>query len=883
MLSNGEKYSGEFREGKIWGEGKLLLSNKDNFTGTFVDNLFQGFGEYHCAQSLVSYKGTWYEGQYHGKGELTSEDPEGVDYQGEILGGLFDGQGRITYKKTGNIYTGAWAKGKKTGLGEFKYVSGDTYLGGFLNDTLQGHGEYKYSNGNIYVGNFDSNQRNGTGEFMNNKEKTFYNGKWALDKQSGDGELLISESCLHYVGEFRNGLYHGHGELKTTIGANCNDRYVGDFKDGHKHGRGKFQYTNGDSYDGFWVLGQQYGYASILYAHKYEKYTGHVRDGLRHGSGEYQFADGTRYAGDFWEDQIVGYGELFYVNGEKYVGEFKNGVIHGRREYVYVDGNRFIRVFEKGGASEGRFIEKGKEGGGVKDVIEVNEPGTEVVPDEGGVGMVAGVWQQSDEVWGGDESVAPKIVVDEPWVDVDGDEPNMIEFLRAKRRPFVVAPDGAEEISDDESMTLEGGVKPVVQVQGEEDTKCVGAIMDSLGVLEKMNQNRKMVDAQNLEAMQEEVPIEAKKFDPSDLADDADKRIKIQKILDEIEEMQARAPVGSKHLSSNMATETIDLGDVQINSLCIGNNPYNQWMANQALGHLPIPNTITEVPVPQDLPPHVPHPANYKKAETERELIQVTNSEVANGMNPIPGGAPGPTIFCRWSGTQFVTVEDKGNWLMIPNPAVEGVSMQHEPFLPQRSFEERVRTIHRKDIDNIHARYNIFEEAEDMDIRVNREYARRRQIDYLPEEIESTTFLRKQFLIPANGKHVGDQNEYGEHHGQGTLSTYNGDIYMGMFAQGKIHGHGEFTYKNGNKYLGNQHHFFHQYLLGKFSEIAFCLRISRDSSPKKIPTKLQWRIWRFSKNFASLKILSQHFILYEVKSLGKVCRGNMENSQRVAA
>jgi hypothetical protein len=387
-------------------------------------------------------------------------------------------------------------------------------------------------------------------------------------------------------------------------------------------------------------------------------------------------------------------------------------------------------------------------------------------------------------------------------VDVDGDEPNMIEFLRAKRRPFVVTPDGAEDISDDESVTLEGKVKPVV-LQRQEETECVGAIIYSLDVLEKMNQNRKIVDAQNLEAMQEEIPIEAKKFDAADLADDAEKRINIQKILDEIEEMQARAPVGSKHLSSNMARDKIDLGDVQINSLCIGNNPYNQWMANQALGSLPIPITITEVLVPPDLPPHVPHPANYKKAETERQLIQVTNTEVANGMNPISGGAPAPTIFCRWPGTQFVTVEDKGNWLMIPNPAVEGVSMQHEPFLPQRSFEERVRNIHRKDIDNIHARSNIFEEAEDMEIRVNREYARRRQIDYAPEIHESTTFLRKQFLITATGKHVGDQNEYGEHHGQGTLSTPNGDFYMGMFSNGNINGHGKFTYKNGNKYLGD--------------------------------------------------------------------------------
>lgn len=319
--------------------------------------------------------------KYHGKGELTSDDPEGVDYQGEFLGGLFDGQGRITYKKTNKIYNCAWKQGKKTGLGEFKYVSGDTYLCGFLNDTFLGHGLYKYSNGNIYVGNFDNNQRNGTGEFITNKEKTFYNGKWAMDKHSGEGELLISECGLHYGGEFRNGLYHGHGELKTTVGANCNDRYVGDFKDGHKHGRGKFQYTNGDSYDGFWVLGQQYGYASILYVEKQQKYTGYVRDGLRHGSGEYQFADGTRFAGDFWEDQMAGYSELFYVNGEKYIGEFKEGFMHGRGEYVYANENRFIGVFEKGGASEGRFIEKRHEGGDNGDVIEVNELGTEVVPD----------------------------------------------------------------------------------------------------------------------------------------------------------------------------------------------------------------------------------------------------------------------------------------------------------------------------------------------------------------------------------------------------------------------------------------------------------------------------------------------------------------------
>jgi hypothetical protein len=200
-------------------------------------------------------------------------------------------------------------------------------------------------------------------------------------------------------------------------------------------------------------------------------------------------------------------------------------------------------------------------------------------------------------------------------MDVGGDEPNMIGFLRAKPRPFVVAPDSAEEISDDDSVTLEGKLKPVV-LQGQEETECVGAIMDSLDVLEKMNQNLKMVDAQNLEAMQEKIPIEAKKFDAADLADDAEKRINIQKILDEIEEMPVRAPVGSKHLSSNMARETIDLGDVQINSLCIGNNPYNHWMANQAIGSVPIRNTITEVLVPPDLPPHVPHPANYKKAET---------------------------------------------------------------------------------------------------------------------------------------------------------------------------------------------------------------------------------------------------------------------------
>ena len=59
------------------------------------------------------YEGEWKNGKYHGQGTLTS--PDGSKYEGEWKNGLFHGQGTFTLP-TGEKYEGEWKDGKPWNL-----------------------------------------------------------------------------------------------------------------------------------------------------------------------------------------------------------------------------------------------------------------------------------------------------------------------------------------------------------------------------------------------------------------------------------------------------------------------------------------------------------------------------------------------------------------------------------------------------------------------------------------------------------------------------------------------------------------------------------------------------------------------------------------------
>ena len=73
LLSNGEEYEGNFSADVISGSGTYKFINGDVYTGTFADNKFDGYGKYTYATGEV------YEGQFKNglrDGEGTDTDPD---------------------------------------------------------------------------------------------------------------------------------------------------------------------------------------------------------------------------------------------------------------------------------------------------------------------------------------------------------------------------------------------------------------------------------------------------------------------------------------------------------------------------------------------------------------------------------------------------------------------------------------------------------------------------------------------------------------------------------------------------------------------------------------------------------------------------------------
>lgn len=127
-FSNGDKYVGEFRDGKRNGQGTLTFGKGGRYVGEFRDGTFNG-------QGALMY-------------------PSGSKYVGEFRDGKRNGQGTDT-ASNGDNYTGEFRNDKAHGQGAVTYANGDRYVGEFREDDgPSGKGVWIYANGDKYVGEF---------------------------------------------------------------------------------------------------------------------------------------------------------------------------------------------------------------------------------------------------------------------------------------------------------------------------------------------------------------------------------------------------------------------------------------------------------------------------------------------------------------------------------------------------------------------------------------------------------------------------------------------------------------------------------------------------------------------------------------------------------
>ena len=109
--TNGNKYVGEWKDGKQNGYVTATYSNGDKYIGEYKDGVRNGRGTYTRANG-DKYVGEYKDDYKHGQGTFTFAN--GDKYVGEFKDGKYNGQGTF-FRADGRIGLGEWAEDKPSG------------------------------------------------------------------------------------------------------------------------------------------------------------------------------------------------------------------------------------------------------------------------------------------------------------------------------------------------------------------------------------------------------------------------------------------------------------------------------------------------------------------------------------------------------------------------------------------------------------------------------------------------------------------------------------------------------------------------------------------------------------------------------------------------
>ena len=138
--ADGDKYVGEFKDGKYNGQGTYTWSNKDKYVGEFKDSLFNGQGTFTWSDGR-KYVGNWKDDNFNGQGTYIYTD--GTKYVGEFKDDYFNGQGTYIYTDE-TKYVGEFKDDKYNGQGTYTNKSGCEFSGEWIDGELNGEDEFYY-------------------------------------------------------------------------------------------------------------------------------------------------------------------------------------------------------------------------------------------------------------------------------------------------------------------------------------------------------------------------------------------------------------------------------------------------------------------------------------------------------------------------------------------------------------------------------------------------------------------------------------------------------------------------------------------------------------------------------------------------------------------
>lgn len=366
--AGGEKYAGEWKDGKRRGEGINTLANGRVQEGFWIDDKFVKPEKINLPSQQADPPLNENRPRLEAVQNTQSKLPPcpKIDYSIktdiERFAKWHNCWGRYKWEFLdgfiGDVHEGEWRNGYPNGQGTYYYLAngqfkGDKYVGEYKDGKYHGEGTYTFANGNKHVGQHKDGKANGQGT-----------------RTLADG--------TKYVGEWEDGKPNGQGTYTYANG----DKYVGDHKDGQRNGQGTYTFADGRVQEGIWaedkfvraekinLPNQQTDLAlnedrRRLEAELRSQQSAQETQGnlppcppsnevSRHMCfGTYTSTNGNKYVGEWKDNKYHGRGTYTYANGDKYVGEFEDNKYHGQGTYTIADGrvqkgtwadNEFVRV-----------------------------------------------------------------------------------------------------------------------------------------------------------------------------------------------------------------------------------------------------------------------------------------------------------------------------------------------------------------------------------------------------------------------------------------------------------------------------------------------------------------------------------------------------------
>ena len=157
-----------------------------------------------------------------------------------------------------------------------------------------------------------------------NDKRTNLNEHEISDFQINSEHKIFQELTKHNESDIIQSLNKNDFKFKnkTSIILSDKSKYKGDLYNKIPDGRGTQKYKNGDTFQGYYLMGKKHGLGEL----KTEKFI---------------------YFGNFENDKVSGFGNMDYKNGDKYVGNFSNGLYDGKGKLVK-NGKVFNGIFNNG-------------------------------------------------------------------------------------------------------------------------------------------------------------------------------------------------------------------------------------------------------------------------------------------------------------------------------------------------------------------------------------------------------------------------------------------------------------------------------------------------------------------------------------------------------